>query len=302
MKNYLFPQIVGIGELLWDLLPEGKKLGGAPANFVYYTSQFGLPSMIISAVGTDSLGYLTEKVLRDRGLKSQLYKSSLPTGSVDIVIDTEGIPFYNIRENVAWDDIPFDTQLRQLAHSTSVVCFGSLAQRSQSSRNTINSFLDYMPDGKGRLKIFDINLRQGYFSPEIIEQSLTRCNFLKLNHEELEALRHLLDLPAQTPEETCRRLVKIYCLKFLILTCGASGSYVFTKQGTTSFLPTPEVDVVDTVGAGDSFTGAFVASIVNGLSLEEAHSKAVEVSAYVCTQPGAACPLPREMTKLKSDK
>ena len=288
--------IVGMGEALWDVLPEGKKIGGAPANFAYHVSQFGFDSRVVSAVGRDELGEEILKVFNEKKLKMQIEQVDYPTGTVQVTLDDEGVPCYEIKEGVAWDNIPFTDELKRLALSTRAVCFGSLAQRNEVSRATINRFLDTMPDIDGQLKIFDINLRQGFYTQEIISTSLQKCNILKINDEELDIVTRLFDLPGTNQEARCRTLLKRYALKALILTCGARGSFVFTPE-ETSYRDTPKVEVADTVGAGDSFTAAFTVAILSGKNIHEAHRLAVDVSAYVCTQKGAMPLLPERFTK-----
>lgn len=290
------PVIVGIGEALWDVLPEGKKIGGAPANFAYHVSQFGLDSYVVSAIGKDKLGEEIVENFNDKKLTYLLPEVDYPTGTVQVEIDQVGVPQYNIKENVAWDNIPFTKELEKIAKHTKAVCFGSLAQRSVVSRTTILNFLDAMPKGDDVLKVFDINLRQGFYSKDIICESLRRCNILKINDEELVTVSRLKGYPGIDLQDKCWILLGKYNLKMLILTCGVNGSYVFTP-GNVSFQPTPKVEVADTVGAGDSFTATFISSIIKGLPVEEAHKKAVEVSAYVCTQNGAMPVLPEELIK-----
>ena len=284
--------IVGMGEALWDVLPEGKKIGGAPANFAYHVSQFGFDSRVVSAVGNDALGNEILEVFKEKQLKHQLQVVNYPTGTVQVTLDSAGIPLYEIKEGVAWDNIPFTDDLKRLALSTRAVCFGSLAQRNEVSRTSINRFLDTMPDGDEQLKIFDINLRQGFYTKEIIRESCQRCNVLKINDEELVAISRMFGYPGIDLQDKCWILLAKYNLKMLILTCGTNGSYVFTP-GVVSFQETPRVPVADTVGAGDSFTAAFCASLLKGKSVPEAHKLAVEVSAYVCTQSGAMPELPQ---------
>ena len=284
--------IVGMGEALWDVLPEGKKIGGAPANFAYHVSQFGFDSRVVSAVGNDDLGDEILKVFKEKQLKHQLQTVNYPTGTVQVTLDDNGIPCYDIKEGVACDNIPFTDDLKRLALSTRAVCFGSLAQRNEVSRTSINRFLDTMPDGEGQLKIFDINLRQGFFTKDIIRDSCQRCNVLKINDEELVAISRLFGYPGIDLQDKCWILLAKYNLKMLILTCGTNGSYVFTP-GVVSFQETPKVPVADTVGAGDSFTATFTAALLKGKSVPEAHKLAVEVSAYVCTQSGAMPELPQ---------
>lgn len=287
--------VVGIGEALWDVLPEGKKIGGAPANFAYHVSQFGLPGSVVSAVGEDALGSEILDNFRDKGLCTHIATVPYPTGTVQVEIDQVGVPQYVIREGVAWDNIPFTSDLKSLAQRTTAVCFGSLAQRSSVSRATINRFIDEMPKDEDSLIVFDVNLRQGFFTKEILDQSMKKCNVLKINDEELIVISRLLGYPGTDLRSKCRALLDRYHLRMLILTCGVNGSYIFTPESMT-YQATPKVEVADTVGAGDSFTAAFVASMIRGKSVAEAHKRAVEVSAYVCTQAGAMPTLPAKFT------
>lgn len=279
MKN----TVVGLGEILWDIFPERKVLGGAPANFAYHVSQFGFNGYAVSAIGNDLLGKEILKSLEEKELNYLIEQTDFPTGIVKVQLDGRGIPTYEITENVAWDNIPFTTRLENLAKNTTTVCFGSLAQRNEVSRATIHKFLDLMPADS--LKVFDINLRLKYFSMDIITTSLNKASALKINDEEIVKIAEIFELQG-TDEELCQQLLDKYKLKFLILTKGTRGSYVLTPY-EKSFLATPKVTIADTVGAGDSFTAAFVASYLNGRSIAQSHQLAVEVSAYVCQQHGA---------------
>lgn len=287
--------VVGMGEALWDVLPEGKKLGGAPANFAYHVSQFGLNSCVVSAVGQDKLGAEILENFQQKQLHSMIESVPYPTGTVQVELDSQGVPCYDIKEGVAWDNIPYTQALNELAMHTRAVCFGSLAQRSIISRLTIHRFLDAMPDKPDTLKIFDINLRQSFYTREILCDSFHRCNILKINDEELVTVSRMFGYPGIDLQDKCWILLAKYDLKMLILTCGVNGSYVFTP-GHVSFVETPKVAVADTVGAGDSFTAAFTSAILRGRSVEEAHRLAVDTSAYVCTQQGAMPELPEELT------
>ncbi|MDE6236540.1 MAG: carbohydrate kinase [Muribaculaceae bacterium] len=293
MKDNL--KVVGIGEALWDVLPEGKKIGGAPANFAYHVSQFGLDSRAVSAIGDDPLGKELKDNFDERKVKYILETVPYPTGTVQVELDPVGVPVYDIKENVAWDNIQFNDELQALAKETGAVCFGSLAQRNIVTRETLNKFLDAIPAENNPLIVFDINLRQGFYTKEILEDSMKRCNILKINDEELVTVSRMFGYPGIDLQDKCWILLGKYNLKMLILTCGVNGSYVFTP-GEVSFLPTPTVEVADTVGAGDSFTAAFISSILKGKSVKEAHDKAVRTSAYVCTQKGAMPVLPPEIT------
>ena len=287
--------VIGIGEALFDVLPEGKKLGGAPANFAYHVSQFGLNSCAVSAMGDDKLGKELEKELNDHHLNYQIDKVAYPTGTVQVSLDANGIPCYDIKEGAAWDNIPYTEHLDALAKRTKAVCFGSLAQRNVVSRETINHFLDTMPKDDDSLIVFDVNLRQGFYNKEILCKSMQNCNILKINDEELITVSRMFGYPSIDLQDKCWILLGKYNLKMLILTCGINGSYVFTP-GNVSFQPTPKVEVADTVGAGDSFTAAFIASILKGKSVTEAHTIAVKTSAFVCTKKGAMPILPPEYT------
>lgn len=284
-----------MGEALWDVLPEGKKLGGAPANFAYHVSQFGLESRVVSAVGQDKLGAEILENFRQKQLYGLIETVPYPTGTVQVELDAEGVPCYDIKEGVAWDNIPYTQALEGLASQTRAVCFGSLAQRSIVSRQTIHRFLDAMPDDADTLRIFDINLRQGFYTKEILCDSFRRCNILKINDEELVTVSRMFGYPGIDLQDKCWILLAKYNLKMLILTCGVNGSYVFTP-GHVSFVETPKVQVADTVGAGDSFTAAFVAATLKGLPVAEVHRLAVDTSAYVCTQQGAMPVLPDSLT------
>ena len=289
MKNL----IIGLGEALWDMLPEGKKLGGAPANFAYHAGQFGLDTVAISALGEDKLADETIEALEKNGLKYLMPRVPYATGTVQVTLTGEGIPTYEIKENVAWDNIPFNDEIKAAAKNCRAVCFGSLAQRNVVSRETIQKFLDATP--ADCIKICDINLRQQFFSKEILEESFKRCNILKINDEELVVVTRMFGYQELDDAKICEKMVKEYNLQMLVLTCGTNGSHVFTADGKHSFQPTPKVEVADTVGAGDSFTGSFCAAILNGKPVEEAHRIAVEVSAYVCTQNGAMPKYPAEL-------
>ena len=304
MKDY----IVGLGEILFDCLPDGKKLGGAPANFAYHASQFGLNGIAVSAIGNDADGEEIKQILKQQGANHHLETVDFPTGTVQVTLSGNGIPQYDICLGVAYDNIPWTPAVEEIAKNARAVCFGSLAQRTAVTRSTVQKFLDTMPQ-LGTLKVFDINLRQNWYSKEVIEESLRRCNVLKINDEEIIMVCKLLDLgniegvdpqnellQPVSFEDQVRDLIRIYDLQMVVLTCGAFGSYVVTLDDL-SFQATPKVKVADTVGAGDSFTGSFVACVLKGKSIPEAHKTAVQVSAFVCSQNGAMPQIPEELTK-----
>ncbi len=305
MKRY----VVGIGEALWDMLPDGgRNIGGAPANFAYHAGRFGLDAIAVSAIGSDALGDGILSALEDRKLGHLFYRVPYPTGTVKVTLDRHGIPSYDITEDVAWDNIPFTPELGEIARGCRAVCFGSLAQRGPVSRETIRKFIRATP--KDCMRVFDINLRQRYYSREVVEESLSLCNVLKVNDEELLLVGSMLGytdgpslsegkyLPDGEALGVCQSLIRDYALDTLILTCGVNGSHILTPDGAESFLATPKVEAVDTVGAGDSFTGSFCAARLLGLPVPEAHRIAVEVSAFVCTRHGAMPDLPASLTHI----
>lgn len=277
------PVVVGIGELLWDMLPGGKRAGGAPVNFVFHASQLGAEGYAISAVGCDPLGDEILGELDQNGIGYCVERvADYPTGTVEVHLK-DGIPTYRIVEGVAWDHIPLSVRSKEIISRADAVCFGTLAMRNSNSRHTLMALLDNTrPDA---LRFFDINIRQHYFSEELIDQLLAKANVFKLNDEELDMFKPMFGLSGD--EDTCcRQILQRYNLRYLVLTAGSRYSKIFA-EGEMSVLPTPHVEVVDTVGAGDSFSGAFVASVLQGKSLAEAHRCAVDRAAFVCTRAGA---------------
>lgn len=276
-------KIIGIGEILWDMLPQGKQLGGAPANFAYHVCRLGGNGWAVSAIADDELGHEIMSVLGEKDLNVCLSHVEAPTGTVAVTLDKAGVPSYEITENVAWDIIPFTHEVEMLAEDAEAVCFGTLAQRSDVSRDSIMRFLDSMPEGA--LKVYDINLRQHYYSEEVISKSLHVSDILKINDEELETVSDIFNLEGDQIER-CRALIDTFALRLVILTKGSAGSDVITCDDVHTVVPT-DIEVVDTVGAGDAFTAAFVVSYLRGDSIEDAHRLAGEVSSYVCTKSGA---------------
>lgn len=286
--------VVGMGELLFDVFPTGKKIGGAPVNFAYHAAQQGIDSMAISAVGNDCLGDEIIEILNARNLNFEVERVGLPTGTVQVTLDDKGVPSFEICENVAWDSIPITDTMKNIALRCRAFCFGTLAQRAEGSRNAINFFLDSMSTDSEVLKIYDINLRQQFYSKEIIENSLLKCNVLKINDDEFATVGKMFGFGADDYCKGSRWLISEYDLKMVILTCGYKGSYIYTSTDE-SFMDSPKVNVADTVGAGDSFTAAFCATLLKGGTLREAHRKAASVAAYVCTKSGAMPVLPNEL-------
>jgi fructokinase len=279
--------VIGMGEVLWDLLPDGKILGGAPVNFAYHAMQLGAVGVAISSVGDDDLGREIMDSVNEKGIKNCIAVNGHPTSTVGVTLK-EGKPAYTIYENVAWDFMELIPEAIQVLKETDAICFGTLAQRSKISHDTIQKALKLVPENC--LKVYDINLRQKYFSKELIHESLSVANVFKINDDEVELFKQLFGMEG-SETEVCRKIKETYSLEYLALTKGENGSYLFHEE-EVSFVSTPKVVVQDTIGAGDSFTSAMVMGILNKLPLKEIHQKAVEISAFVCTQKGATPVLP----------
>jgi fructokinase len=286
-------KIAGIGELLWDLLPEGKQLGGAPCNFAYHALQTGFDSYVISAVGADSEGEEIFQVMDQLGLNTSHVQSKVkyPTGTVTVVLDPSGIPDYTIHEHVAWDHIEWNKNVEELAGEVDAVCFGSLAQRNKVSLQTIWKFLEATKPEC--LRVFDINLRQSYYNRKIILKSLEFATVLKLNEDELPVVADFLGYKGDE-EEILGQLLSAFQLQLIAYTKGSLGSLLITKK-ETSFCQVPDIEIADTVGAGDSFTAILLSGMLRGMELKKIHHLATEVAAYVCTQQGATPELPKKL-------
>jgi len=278
-ENYI---VVGIGELLWDMLPSGKRAGGAPVNFAFHASQRGAYGCAISAVGRDPLGDALLKELDRYNINHLVQTVDHPTGTVEVALDA-GVPQYIIHENVAWDYLSSTKEMEDLARQADVICVGTLAQRNSLTRQTTQALLRLAPDAA--YKLYDINLRQQYYSREIIEETLRHVNSFKVNDDEIRLLKDMFALTG-SDEDACRWFMEKYGLKLVIFTAGHRYSTVYTAD-QTSTIPTPTVDVVDTVGAGDSFSGVLVTELLKGAALADAHATAVQIAAEVCAHAGA---------------
>lgn len=276
------PIVVGLGELLWDVFPDSKKAGGAPINFVYHATQLGAEGYAVSAVGNDDYGRDILKVLRSSGINGIIEQVNYPTGKVLVKLQN-GIPEYEIVENVAWDHLSCNPEAVKILQKADAVCFGTLALRNPDSRQHILQMLKCVPDTA--IKLYDINLRQNYYSAELIETLLQYADVFKINIDEMAVIRPLLSLSG-TDDEVCQSLMCRYNLKYVIFTAGEKFSRVYSPT-EVSYFETPIVDVADTVGAGDSFSAAFIYSLLTGKALRQAHKKAIEISAFVCTREGA---------------
>ena len=284
-------KIAGIGEVLWDLLPAGPQLGGAPANFAYHAHALGARARVVTRIGNDNHGREIMRRFQEIGIADGTVQvdDAAPTGTVTVALSDQGIPNYVIHEDVAWDHLAVTPQALQAIREADAICFGSLAQRGGTSRTAIQRLVSAAP--AAALRVFDINLRQNYFSREVIEQSLRLANVLKLNDGELPILSGMFQLSGSTQHQI-ERLAQQFGLQLVALTRGAAGSLLF-KAGQWSDNPSVPIKIVDTVGAGDSFTAALVMGLLLNMELDRINALADEVARYVCTCVGATPPLPQ---------
>ena len=283
---------VGLGEILWDVLPHTRMLGGAPANFAYHVNALGGFGLPVSRVGDDDLGSeaLTLLVRSGLNIDSVSVDPVHPTGTVDAQVDANGVATYVFPDDVAWDFITLDEAALNLAAKADAVCFGTLAQRSGTSRQAIHRFLDAADRA---LKVYDINLRQHFYSERIITDSLAKADVLKINDDELVTVRGMFGLPADDRPALEAPLAR-HELTMAVLTRGGRGSLIVTPD-EASDLPGGKIDIADTIGAGDSFTASLVLAHLNGWPLREMHERASKVAAYVCTRPGAMPFMPDDL-------
>ncbi len=292
-------RIVGIGEVLWDLLPSGRQLGGAPANFTYHAGALGANTRLVSRVGNDNLGRETLERLTKLGVPTECVEIDhrLPTGTVGVTVSTDGQPHYQIHENVAWDAIRGEAAARRAVAAADAVCFGSLTQRSEPSRWTILSLVASVP--AAALRIFDINLRQHYYTRDVIEKSLALANVLKVNDAELPRLAEMFGLNGDARTQL-QELAGRHSFRAVVCTRGGSGSFLFAK-GRWSDHPGIPTQVVDTIGAGDSFTAAMTLGLLAGWELDRINEHANRVAAFVCSSAGATPALPNALRSLFAD-
>ncbi len=283
--------IVGLGELLWDLLPSGRQLGGAPANFAYITNLLGDVGVTASRVGSDALGEEAVERLKTLGLATDWVQrdANHPTGSVNVEIDPAGQARFEILENVAWDFLEFSPAWQELAQTADAVCFGSLAQRSPASRSSIRSFL--RATRPQVVRVFDVNLRQHFFTAQILSESMHIASIVKLNHEELPRIMHLLELAHHNEKASAHSLLSSHNLNLVCITRGNNGSLLASSDEVSEH-PGFQVKVADTVGAGDAFTAALVHGYLRQLPLSQINEQSNRVGAWVSSQTGAT-PTPK---------
>ncbi|EGB15043.1 PfkB domain protein [Pseudodesulfovibrio mercurii] len=283
---------VGLGEILWDVLPQGRLLGGAPANFAYHVNALGGAGVPVSRVGDDDLGREALSLLVCRGLNIDAVSldPDHPTGTVDARVDAHGVATYVFPDDVAWDFLTLDKAALTLAANADAVCFGTLAQRAEVSRKAIHRFL---AGADKALKVYDINLRQDFYTPERIAASLDAADVLKINDAELDTVTRLFDLP-RGERPALHALMERHGLGLAVLTRGDRGSLLLAPD-EVSDLPGEPVDVVDTIGAGDAFTAALVLGRLKGWPLDRINRHAARVAAWVCGQPGAMPEMPEKL-------
>lgn len=286
-------KVAGLGEVLWDAFPEGEKFGGAPANFTCHCHSLGAQTYVISCIGNDERGAKARAFLDNHGVGTTglVTSDEHETGVVLVTLDAKGKPDYEIKEGVAWDYIPWTDEMAAFVPQLDAICFGSLCQRNGVSRETVKRCLAATkPDC---LRVFDINIRQNFYSTEIINASLEAASVLKLNDEELPIVAEMIGVSGSN-EELLGAIIEQYCLKLAILTCGPEGALMMTPEDSSFAVP-PDDPVVSTVGAGDSFTAATIMGFLKGRSLADINRHANELATYVCTQHGAVPVLPEEL-------
>jgi fructokinase len=279
-------KILSIGEALWDLLPSGRKVGGAPANFAFHCMQLGADARVLSRVGNDDLGRELIEFCRSLGLATEFIEidQEAPTGTVGVELSAEGQPKYTIYENVAWDKIEATDTVVRFARTVDALCFGSLAARRETTFHTIRKLVSETKPSA--LRVLDLNLRDPFVDFNVIKSLLGLANVLKLNDDELACVSVMFGVPGDTAEQRAEWFINSYGLKTLILTCGSQGSWIFA-EGKKHFCSGNKVNVVDTVGAGDAFTATVVVGLLSGLPMDTINKRANDVAAFVCTQSGA---------------
>jgi fructokinase len=279
-------KVVGLGEILWDVLPSGKQLGGAPSNFAYISTLLGSEGIVASRIGNDSLGSEAVQRLTALGVATAFVQRDVthPTGTVQVKVDHAGQPNFEIAESVAWDFLEWTSDWQALAAKADAICFGSLAQRSEVSRATIRRFLGAAE--KKAVRVFDVNLRQAFFSKELLTESMKLADIVKLNHEELPRIMQLFGLDHRDEIASVDALMDLHRLKLICVTRGCRGSLLVSPSGLNEH-PGYRIQVADAIGAGDAFTAGLVQEYMRGSSLPEMNETANRVGAWVASQVGA---------------
>ena len=280
---------VGLGELLWDVFPNSRQLGGAPANFAYMTNLLGDEGVVASRIGSDALGDEAKRWLEQMGLDTSWVQCDAThrTGVVLVKVDAQGQPTFEIAQPVAWDFLEWSASWQRLARRADAVCFGSLAQRSPQSRETTHSFLNTIRPETTR--VFDVNLRQAFYSAQILSDAAKHADILKLNHDELPTLVQLLGVPFHDEESAAQWLLNTFHIKLVCLTRGARGSLLVSEYAKHEHPGVP-VQVADTVGSGDAFTAALVYHYLRRAPLEQMNEAANRMGSWVASQTGATPP------------
>ena len=299
MNSAVNTNVIGVGEVLWDLLLTGPQLGGAPANFAYHAHALGAEAQVITRVGKDDYGREIIRRFHEMGLPETGVQidETAPTGTAKVALSGDGLAHFTIQENVAWDSMAVTDEAVAVARRADAICFGSLGQRCEASRNTIQYLVAATPPDA--LRVFDINMRQQFYSRDVVEKSFRLANVLKLNDDELPRLADMFSLTGST-EDQIGQLAQTFSLRLVALTRGPNGSLLYQKDNGEvrwSDCPSRPIKVVDTVGAGDSFTAALVLGLLRKMDLDEINTVANEVARYVCSQPGATPALPVEFAR-----
>ena len=278
--------IVGLGELLWDVFPSHKELGGAPANFAYICSLLGDEGLVASRIGIDELGTDVLQRLKELGVSNEYVQEDPihPTGTAQVEVASDGQPRFEITQNVAWDFIEWSHELKELAVHTDAVCFGSLAQRGARSHATIQHFLN--ATRKNTIKVFDVNLRQTFHTPEILKESVQAADIVKLNQDELPVLLHVLGGTPLEELSSARWLRQTFDLDMVCVTRGSAGSLLVRGKDHHEHFG-KRVKVADAVGAGDAFTATLVHHLLRGSELNVMNDAANRVGSWVASKPGA---------------
>lgn len=287
--------VVGIGEILWDVFPDGPRFGGAPANFSCSAAELAQTQAhvaMVSAVGDDDLGTKAIESLKQRGVDTSILQiNEHGTGKVDVKLDDAGIATYHFADDRAWDHLAWNDKLSGLAARCDAVCFGTLGQRGQQSRETIRNFVTATP--ADALRILDVNLRSPFYDEQTIRESLSLANVLKLNDDELPLLAEMHALSGESVD-VMRQLADAYQLRYVALTRGSRGAVIVSEHSVSDLSGIP-TQVVDTVGAGDAFTAAMTLGLLSGASLETVNQNAIKVASYVCSRAGATMTFPDDL-------